>query len=251
MKNRKMLFAIVGLILVVSFSCGSDDSDKDMVPDDSNTDLPEVFSKFSDDLNIYLDGDFVVIETDDIPDHNSPYFGVGHQNYESYNGSNPAFHLNPNTIQEQSFVIRIPLNPGEASSKQNTQLGAIGVAVNGVVIFNQYAGPDQPLTNEINSFDQYNGHPQQTGEYHYHLEPSYLTGNNGPSSLIGFLLDGFPVYGPEEDNEVVTNADLDAYHGHSHATADFLNGIYHYHITSEDPYINGGQFYGEPGTVTN
>ena len=251
MKNKKILFAVVGLILAVFLSCGSDDGDKDMVPDDSNSDLPEVFSKFSDDLNVYLDGDFVVIETDDVPDHNSPYFGVGHQNYEGYNGSNSNFHLNPNTIQEQSFVIRIPLNPAEATSKQNTQLGAIGVAVNGVVIFNQYAGPNQPLTNEINSFDQYNGHPQQTGEYHYHVEPSYLTSNNGSSSLIGFLLDGFPVYGPEENDTVVTNADLDAYHGHTHATDDFPNGIYHYHITDEDPYINGGQFYGNPGSITN
>lgn len=43
---------------------------------------------------------------------------------------------------------------------------------------------------------------------------------------------------------------LDAYHGHTHATADYPNGIYHYHINATDPYINGSGFYGTAGTVT-
>ena len=53
-----------------------------------------------------------------------------------------------------------------------------------------------------------------------------------------------------ENGAAITNANLDAYHGHTHATADFPNGIYHYHITSADPYINGSGFYGTPGTVS-
>ena len=115
--------------------------------------------------------------------------------------------------------------------------------------FNQYAGPNQPLTNEINSFDQYAGHPQQQGMYHYHIEPDYLTTQGGQDSLLGFLLDGFPVYGPMEDGNVVTNADLDQYHGHAHATLDYPGGIYHYHVTAAAPYINGTGFYGTAGTV--
>jgi len=43
---------------------------------------------------------------------------------------------------------------------------------------------------------------------------------------------------------------LDAYHGHTSVTADYPNGIYHYHITSTDPYINGSGFYGTAGTVS-
>ena len=34
--------------------------------------------------------------------------------------------------------------------------------------------------------------------YHYHLEPLWLTGKRGAATLIGVLLDGFPVYGPGE-----------------------------------------------------
>ena len=89
----------------------------------------------------------------------------------------------------------------------STPLGPIGVAVNGVPIFNQYAGPNQPLTFEINSFDQYAGHPQQTGQYHYHVDPIWITANVGADGFIGVLLDGFPVYGPVENESRLVSSD--------------------------------------------
>ena len=96
------------------------------------------------------------------------------------------------------------------------------------------------------------GHPQNQGVYHYHVEPLYLTTvKSTKSGLMGFLLDGFPVYGPnEENNTLVTNSSLDVFHGHSHATVDYPNGIYHYHFTAEAPYLNGNGFYGTPGTIS-
>ena len=42
----------------------------------------------------------------------------------------------------------------------------------------------------------------------------------------------------------------DEYHGHSHVTSDFPDGIYHYHTTADDPYLNGSGYYGTPGTVS-
>ena len=68
--------------------------------------------------------------------------------------------------------------------------------------------------------------------------------------LLGFLLDGFPVYGPQENGAAVAESSLDAYHGHKHATADYPAGIYHYHVTNTDPYINGAGFFGTPGTIS-
>jgi hypothetical protein len=68
--------------------------------------------------------------------------------------------------------------------------------------------------------------------------------------LIGFLLDGFPVYGALESGKTLVSADLDTYHGHTGVTADYPNGIYHYHITADAPYINGTGFYGTKGSVT-
>lgn len=216
--------------------------------------LPDVYKKIYGATDIYVEGSNVVIKTIGRPEHKSPYYkGTQWEStlYEAYNGTNSSFAQNPNKIAEQNFTFKIPLNPVVDAAHTATPLGPIGVSVNGVPFFNQYAGPNQPLTNEINSFDQYFGHPQQTGQYHYHAEPYYLTTNKGKDVLLGFLLDGFPVYGPLENGKTLTTSDLDAYHGHTSATTDYPSGIYHYHTTSTDPYINGSGFYGKAGTVSN
>jgi hypothetical protein len=218
----------------------------------SSSELPAVFQKFTDNVNVYVEGNFIVIETDNIPDHGSPYFNQTDTRYEAYNGSNTNFMLNPNRIASQNITFRIPINPTVAAVNSATALGPIGISLNGVVFYNQYAGPNnQPLTAEINTFDQYLGHPQGTGQYHYHQEPTSLTARLGKSALLGWLLDGYPVYGPKEESGVdVTNSFLDDYHGHGHPTIDYPNGTYHYHITPLDPYINGLGYYGVPGTVS-
>jgi len=218
----------------------------------TNTVVPEIYKKIYGATDMYVDGNYIIIKTNGRPDHKSPYYqGTSWSNlYEAYNGSNPSWMQNPNKIASFNMTFKIPLNPTVATNHSATPLGPIGVSLNGVPFYNQYAGPGQLLTNEINSFDQYNGHPQQQGQYHYHVEPLWLTAQKGKSVLLGFLLDGFPVYGPMENGVAVTNSNLDAYHGHTHATADFPNGIYHYHITSNDPYINGSGYYGTPGTVS-
>ncbi|RXK49731.1 YHYH protein [Aquirufa rosea] len=216
--------------------------------------VPAVYSKIYGATSITNDGTYITIKTTGVPDHKSAYFSGTNALYEAFTGKTFGgnnFAKNPNSISTQSYTFKIPLNPQMDPAHKATPLGPIGVALNGVPLFNQYAGPSQPLTNEINSFDQYWGHPQQTGSYHYHVEPLYLTQvKASKSALLGFLLDGFPVYGPEENGQTVQNSSLDAYHGHSHSTTEFPNGIYHYHITSTDPYINGSGFYGSAGTVS-
>ncbi|MGY3215019.1 YHYH protein [Mucilaginibacter sp. HD30] len=216
-------------------------------------DLPAVYKKIYNAKEIYIQSGFVIIKTTSLPDHKSPYYkGTkwAATQYEAYNGTNPLWNQNPNTIAEADVTFKIPLNPTVAASHTSTPMGPMGVAINGVPIFNQYAAGGAPLTGEINSFDQYYGHPQQQGMYHYHAEPYYLTAQKGKDALVGFLLDGFPVYGPNEGGKAITNADLDVYHGHTAATADYPTGIYHYHTTATDPYINGNQFYGTPGTIS-
>ena len=77
--------------------------------DNSNTDLPVGFTKFLDTYtDVYISGNYVVVETAGIPNHHSPYWGAGHANYASpHSGMN----VNPNIIQEQNFKFYIPLNP--------------------------------------------------------------------------------------------------------------------------------------------
>jgi hypothetical protein len=195
-----------------------------------------------------IDGDYLVITTTTVPDHKSPYFATNDSRYEASTSS--TFRKAPNSIIAGNVTFRIPTKPTKATNSQATAGGAIGIALNGVPFFNQYAANNAPLTNEILGFDQYGGHPQQQGQYHYHIEPNYITGKKGKSALLGFLLDGFPVYGPVVNGKTLTSKDLDNYHGRSGVTAEYPNGIYHYVITADDPYINGSGYYGSPGTVT-
>ena len=197
--------------------------------------LPAMYARFQSAVTVSLEGSTVVLRSTSVPDHKSPYWGVGHALYEA---PHDGMVVNPNRIVSQTLTLRVPSSPTLASTPSDTPMGPIGMAVNGVPLFNQYAAGRTPLTSEIATFDRHNGHPQQTGQYHYHLEPAWLTAGNGPSSLIGVLLDGFPVYGPKETDGTTPSA-LDSCNGHTHATVDVPAGRYHYHVTAASPYISG------------
>lgn len=259
MKSIKFIIPFILFVALCAFACSNNDTpvleqeqeDENMVENTTNYDITSILSMFEGTGLSYAVGDnTVTFTTANLPNHKSPYWPTDHPLYEAYNGTNSNFRLNPNEIAEQDIVFTITLNPEEASNKQTTPMGPIGISRNGVVFFNQYAAGGSPLTNEINSFDQYLGHPTGRDQYHYHIEPTYLTEQFGNDAFLGLLADGFPVYGPEENGEVVTNNDLDDYHGHTHSTADFPDGIYHYHITSEDPYLNGNGFFGTQGNIS-
>ena len=250
------IFFVFTLIFV--FSCKSDETDSN---ENENTQIPfEIYERVYGVIsNIYQDNNWVYINVNSLPDHGSPYY-EGTQWEESlylpYDGSNPFvsnFILNPNRISLQNILFKIPRNPTQSSIINPTQMGPIGVALNGIPFYNQYGAGGNPLDQEINSFDQYNGHPApgpSGGRYHYHMERFWLTDNYGRDALIGFLLDGYPIYGPEENGLDLISSDLDEFHGHFHENQDFPNGIYHYHITADAPYLNGLGYYGLPGTVT-
>ena len=255
MKNYILIFSLIMLIS----ACKKTD---DATPTTSTTsttgsiDISALKDKFYSSPNfsstvvVTIEGNYLVIKTNAIPDHKSPYYSVSDARYEAYNGTNSIFKAAPNAISVQNLTFRIPINPKEAATKSATPMGPIGVSLNGVPFFNQYAAGGAKLTGEINGFDQYGGHPQMQGQYHYHVEPLNLTKNKGSDAFLGLLLDGFPVYGPKENGALVKESDLDTYHGHTAKTAEFPNGIYHYHITAADPYLNGNGFFGTAGTLS-
>jgi hypothetical protein len=214
--------------------------------------VPEVFKKMYGASQVYLEGNYVVIKSNGLPDHKSPYYKNTQWASTLYVAdTRTGFIANPNTISSFNFTFKIPLNPAETANHRTLGAATIGVAINGVPIFNQYQAQGNLLTpgkDEYVSFDLYNGHPTPMSEYHYHVEPTYLTTTKGSSALVGFLLDGFPLYGPVENGKTLVSSNLDAYHGHFGPTADYPNGIYHYHITADAPYINGNGFYGTAGT---
>lgn len=207
-----------------------------------STTLPAIYAKFRSAVTVRLDGSFVVLQSNDEPDHKSPYWPTTDPLYEA----EPDVALNPSHIAAQSITMRVPASPA-TTADSDTPLGPMGMAINGVVLYNQYAAGRVPLTTEIVSFDHYHGHPNQDNQYHYHFEPVAIT-NGNESAFVGVLMDGFPVYG-QKDSGGATPTGLDECNGHTGATADYPNGIYHYHITSVSPYI-AGCYKGTPGTVS-
>jgi hypothetical protein len=157
--------------------------------------------------------------------------------------SDPAYQYdrNPNSIRPYRLVARLPATPKLAKSPTCVG-GTIGVMRDGIPIYSAFdaGGRDAPA-HEIQ--DACGGHPQITGQYHYHSLPPCLSDSGaGHSQLLGWALDGFGIYGPRGENgKTLASANLDACHGHTHVIV--WNGkrvrMYHYHATYDFPYVVG------------
>ncbi len=154
-----------------------------------------------------------------------------------------AYDRNPNAIESQSVVLSLPAHPKIAATPSCLPMGMIGISVNGVALFNALDDSHRDAVAHETQ-DLCNGHPQMRGIYHYHSIPSCLTGSTVKSQeqLVGYALDGFPIYGPRDTNgRLLADADLDACHGHVGWVT--LRGkrvrIYHYNATLEYPYTLG------------
>jgi hypothetical protein len=82
------------------------------------------------------------------------------------------------------------------------------------------------------------GHPQRSGQYHYHSLSSCIR-DVSIKSVIGYALDGFPITGPMvADGNYLTTDDLDECHG---VTSEIVEDghkkmTYHYVMTVDFPY---------------
>ena len=207
-------------------------------------------ARWADRVTITVDGTSFRFESDGLPDHplaKAYLVPVGQEQPFT------DFEIKPT----EGFVVADPINatiplfPVYTDTMTPTSLGMIGVMISGAPLFNDYENPersmvamdDQHIQDGVGFLDTCNGHPLQRGNsYHYHASPPCVTKTvdaaGSHSAMIGVLLDGFPIYGPQGDaGVVVTNADLDECSGHTGATPEFPGGIYHYHLTTEEaPY---------------
>jgi hypothetical protein len=252
------------------------------------------------------DGDgtpeYMVVESSNRPEHKSYYWEATNSLYEAFTFATNLYKYavtktaagytgtpasaGPNMIYEQCITMKMPISPASASTKSETDFSTMGLALNGVSFFNENAAPPDEITDELFTFDQCSGHPQNTGLYHYHVDPACLirdlggsvtdnsstvsgttyswiedNGTNG-GLLVGFLMDGFPVYAPVGDNHTdsdnASTPSIDAYNGHTHNTTEFTSGTYHYHVKTANIggtnstvfWITNAKFYGTPGSVT-
>lgn len=146
----------------------------------------------------------------------------------------------------QAYKFTIPTTPKYSKTVTNTSLGSIGVMISGAVIYNPFEGDNKTVAMANNftitdsngitaSFvDKCAGHPiPDVGAYHYHGLSSCVTAKvdkiGKPSHVIGFALDGFPIYGDRDiKGKLITAKNLDQCNGIYSATPEFPKGIYHY-----------------------
>jgi hypothetical protein len=190
---------------------------------------------------IFKNDGFLTMKAKNIPNHPTAKFPdtYGTQGY------------NPSYIQELDKTYRLPLNPvlnpdAIATDAHDTNhalpMGAIGVAVNGVVFYNPF---DAGMQDASSIMDRCCGHPSPDNRYHYHKYPvcvntPFVDKGDAPSEVIGFAFDGLPVYGPYQSAGVMakdsTTNPLNAFN----ACYDDVRG-WHYHVTpGKFPYIIGG-----------
>ena len=196
---------------------------------------------------------------------------------------------NPNSIQEQRYTFRVPLNPQMADRPTEAERQPFGVALNGIPFDpgtaefwnNDRNWRYEALSGLINlGLDNNNAHVQPNGAYHYHGLPRGLIeklGQNKQIQLLGYAADGFPIYtqygyaeaknansslkemqssyrlksGPRpngpggkydgtfvQDWEFVKGlGDLDECNGRFGVTPEDPQGIYHYYISKDYPFI--------------
>lgn len=226
-------------------------------------------------VSITLQGDWRVIRSNGIPDHEPGRF---------------PNRGNPNRIGSQHYEFRVPAQPKITGHTTPLRMQPFGVAVNGVVFDpgaaewwrGDHTWQYEPMSGAINlGVDQNNAHVQPNGAYHYHAIPTglldKLTGGQPKMVLVGWAADGFPMYGPwgygdpkdgksklkklqssyrvkrgsrpsgpggKYDGSFVADyeyvkglGDLDECNGRYGVTPEFSQGTYYYVLTEGFPYV--------------
>lgn len=108
----------------------------------------------------------------------------------------------PNALTPQNFTWKIPLKPTKAAAPTNIEnrLGTLGFTVTGIAIYGPTEGPmpaaeayGDPVGNGL--MDYCGGHTGPSSDYHYHtIIYTDAVCNFETSQLVGFAIDGFPIY---------------------------------------------------------
>lgn len=140
---------------------------------------------------------------------------------------------------------QIPLVPAIAVSTTAVLDGPVGIAINGVLIFNPCkqggcaVGAGGGDTKVLGELDVCNGHAGRADDYHYHAAPTCLMADQNASYWnthpIGWALDGFAIFG--YSNADGTTATRDAICGGNTLTVPNAPTGYSYHVTDTSPYV--------------
>lgn len=145
-----------------------------------------------------------------------------------------------------TLTFLVPLEPVALSVPDEVgEIDLVAVSVVGAPV----NGPPPSVVEHdgnIPALDPCGGHVDPQGWYHWHLasptadtileayaidEITCVNVVQDDTALFGFARDGHPLYGAEDDDGTVP-ADLDGCNGHTGSTADFPDGVYHYHASA-------------------
>ena len=140
-----------------------------------------------------------------------------------------------------NLEFSLPRHPERASSPTATRPGAIGVAVNGVPIFDPGTqGPVRPETGkpvsaaDAGELDICGGHAGRGDDYHYHRAPNCLIDEMGAEAVetqhrpIGYASDGFPILALgwfDKANDI--EAELDRCRGATDGAGAYFYNVQH------------------------
>lgn len=187
-------------------------------------------------LEVTLSGGSRVFSGNNLPGHPTGTFPIASSD-DAY-----QYDRNPNSISEQDVAFTLDAEP-ELLDAPECAGGTVGYMLSGGYLFNGFdAGGRDAVAWEVQ--DACDGHPQNTGVYHYHSLSSCAESSSegGHSDLLGYAFDGFGIYGHfGVDGATLTNDDLDVCHGHTHSIEwdGAARSMYHYHATYEFPYSVG------------
>jgi hypothetical protein len=195
--------------------------------------------------------------TNDLPPYKTNYYSTAaNQVAFPTTGLSDGFvgrHKNPNSIASQSITMYVPKTPTLKTSSLDATMGAgldcLGLSIYGVCLFNNQAAPGDSLATEFETMDNGDGHPQNTGKYHHHTEPYYISDDD--SAFIGVMMDGYPIYGKKKQNGSFPTLDATT-HSVACTTTEFPSGTYCYHVangTGVNADLIGSYFRGAKGSV--
>ena len=263
---------VIPLLFIISCEDKQDNGDE-ILPDEEITletctenihdNVPSFFKKYFKCVDVELSNNHIIISSDGIPPHKSWYFSDGHPNRIDFESQGDGYYQNPNSIYTQNLIITIPVTPSAkgiqieesgvdgavGTDNHEYSMGPVGIALDGVSLFNPLAAPGDDIENEKYSFDFYSGHPEMSGMYHYHTHTKgplevlehqgfieTATPGSGEIEVYGIMCDGTVILGCTElDGSSPNTSDLDAQNGHIHDLVDeediihFINR-YHTHI---------------------
>jgi YHYH protein len=136
---------------------------------------------------------------------------------------------------------KIPLAPVIAAVTTSAVDGPIGVAINGVPIFNpcKQGGCQNGDTKALGELDTCNGHAGRGDDYHYHAAPTCMMAGQAASYWdthpVGWALDGFAIFGYNNADGTVATRDGTC-GGNTSAVTNGPAG-YSYHVTDASPYV--------------